>query len=154
MKKITFLKDKFIRMNILSKCVLVASCLILLGGCTKNFEKMNTDASGITDANLIPKYNYLGLWYQGIQQNIFGENGDYQLCQNLNSDCYAGYYMSPDPFRGNINNQNYSLVDGWNSDVYSMAYTHVMAPILIQCQRPKPTNLRLQPIAGMQKLTM
>ncbi|WP_419789066.1 SusD/RagB family nutrient-binding outer membrane lipoprotein [Mucilaginibacter sp. X5P1] len=96
---------------------------------------MNTDASGITDANLIPKYNYLGLWYQGIQQNIFGENGDYQLCQNLNSDCYAGYYMSPDPFRGNINNQNYSLVDGWNSDVYSMAYTHVMAPILIQLNR-------------------
>jgi len=135
MKKITFLKDKFIRMNILSKCVLVASCLILLGGCTKNFEKMNTDASGITDGDLIPKYNYLGLWYQGIQQNIFGENGDYQLCQNLNSDCYAGYYMSPDPFRGNINNQNYSLVDGWNSDVYTMAYTHVMAPILIQLNR-------------------
>src|SRR5476649_1992272 len=43
--------------------------------------------------------------------------------------------MSPDPFRGNINNQSYSLVDGWNSDVYSMAYSNVMAPIVIQLNR-------------------
>src|SRR5471030_2369239 len=37
--------------------------------------------------------------------------------------------MSPDPFRGNINNQSYSLVDGWNSDVYSRAYVNGMGAI-------------------------
>ncbi|MDF2431419.1 MAG: hypothetical protein JWP44_1050 [Mucilaginibacter sp.] len=135
MKKITFLINKLIGINILSKCILVAACVILLGGCTKNFEKMNTDASGITDAQLGPDFNYLGLWFPGIQQSIFGEEGDYQLCQNLNSDSYSGYYMSPDPFRGNINNQSYSLVDGWNSDIYTMAYTKVMSPIIIQLNR-------------------
>ncbi len=90
---------------------------------------MNTDNSGITDAELIPDFNNIGLYYPGIQQHIFGEEGDYQLCQNLNSDAYCGYYMSPDPFRGNINNQDYALVDGWNLDVYGMAYGQVMGPI-------------------------
>ena len=135
MKKITFLKYKLIGINTFSKCILIAFAVVVLGGCTKNFQSYNTDSSGITNAQLGPDFNYLGLWFPGIQQNIFGENGDYQLCQNLNSDCYAGYYMSPDPFRGNINNQSYSLVDGWNSDVYNMAYTKVMAPIIIQLNR-------------------
>jgi len=129
MKKITFIKDKLVGTNTLSKYVLIAACLVLLGGCTKNFQNMNTDRTGITNQQLLPDFNSIGLYYPGIQQHIFGEEGDYQLCQNLNSDCYAGYYMSPDPFRGNVNNQDYSLVDGWNSDVYSMAYTQVMGPI-------------------------
>jgi hypothetical protein len=135
MKKVTFLENKSIGISTLNKWFLVAVCFVALGGCTKDFKNMNTDASGITDPQLQPNYNYLGLWYPGIQQNIFGEEGDYQLTQNLNADSYSGYYMSPDPFRGNINNQSYSLVDGWNSDIYSMAYTHVMSPIIIQLNR-------------------
>ena len=129
MKKITFLKNKLIGINTLSKCILIAASFILLGGCTKDFDKMNTDPTGITNAQLLPDFNNIGLYYPGIQQAIFGEEGDYQLCQNLNSDCYSGYYMSPDPFRGNINNQSYSLVDGWNSDVYSRAYVNGMGAI-------------------------
>ena len=129
MKKITFLKNNFIGINTLSKWVLVAVSFILLGGCTKNFENLNTDKTGITNDQLQPDFNSIGLYYPSIQQHIFGEEGDYQLTQNLNADCYAGYYMSPNPFRGNINNESYSLVDGWNSDVYSMAYKQVMGPI-------------------------
>ncbi|HWZ03800.1 MAG TPA: RagB/SusD family nutrient uptake outer membrane protein [Mucilaginibacter sp.] len=129
MKNLTFLKNKLIGINTLSKCILIAIIPILLGGCTKNFDKLNTDPSGITNAELQPDFNYIGLYYPSIEQNIFGEEGDYQLCQNLNSDCYSGYYMSPDPFRGNINNQSYSLVDGWNSDVYSMGFKKVMGPV-------------------------
>jgi hypothetical protein len=129
MKKITFLKYKIIGINIFSKCIPVALCLVLLGGCTKNFENMNTDPSGITNSQLLPDFNNIGLYYPGIQQSIFGEEGDYQLCQNLNSDAYAGYYMSPDPFRGNINNQSYALVDGWNSDVYNSGYVKVMGVV-------------------------
>jgi len=130
MKKINFLQDKSIGINTFSKWVLVALCVVVLGGCTKNFKGMNTDNSGVTNAQLTYDFNFIGLYYPSIQQHIFGEEGDYQLCQNLNSDCYSGYYMSPDPFRGNINNQSYALVDGWNSDVYGMAYGQVMGPIV------------------------
>lgn len=130
MKKINFLTDRSTGIAALSKWTLVAACFILLGGCTKNFENMNTSNAGITNAQLQYDYNFIGQYFPGIQQHIFGEEGDYQLCQNLNSDCYSGYYMSPDPFRGNINNQDYSLVDGWNSDVFGMAYGQVMGPII------------------------
>ncbi|SDT51771.1 Susd and RagB outer membrane lipoprotein [Mucilaginibacter mallensis] len=130
MKKIN-LKDRWIGANTLSKYILIAACFILLGGCTKNFENMNTSNAGITKAQLQPDFNFIGQYYPSIQQHIFGEEGDYQLCQNLNSDCYAGYYMSPDPFRGNINNQSYSLVDGWNTDVFGVAYGSVVGPITI-----------------------
>src|SRR6201996_6106281 len=135
MKKIFLIKDKSIGIAALSKLTLIAACFILLAGCTKNFENMNTSNAGITNAQLQADFNFIGQYYPSIQQHIFGEEGDYQLCQNLNSDCYSGYYMSPDPFRGNINNQDYALVDGWNSDVYSMAYTKVMSPIIIQLNR-------------------
>jgi hypothetical protein len=129
MKKINLLKYSSTGIGTFGKCVLVAVGLLVLGGCTKNFQNMNTDDSGITNAELLPDYNNIGLYYPGVQQSLFGEEGDYQLCQNLNSDCYSGYYMSPDPFRGNINNQDYALVDGWNSDVYSLNYTHVMGVV-------------------------
>jgi hypothetical protein len=129
MKKITFLKNKMIGISTLSKWTLIAACFILLGGCTKNFENMNTSNAGITSDQLKYDFNFIGQYYPSIQQHIFGEEGDYQLTQNLNADCYAGYYMSPNPFRGNINNEDYSLVDGWNVDIYNMAYGSVMGPI-------------------------
>jgi hypothetical protein len=129
MKKTTFISSKLTGVYPYNILVLIATMLIMLAGCTKNFEKMNTDPTGITKSQLQPDFNNIGLYYPGIQQHIFGEEGDYQLTQNLNADSYSGYYMSPDPFRGNINNQSYSLVDGWNSDIYSMAYGNVMGPI-------------------------
>jgi hypothetical protein len=140
MKKINFLNDRSIGTAALCKLALVAACFILLGGCTKNFENMNTSNAGITNAQLLPDFNFIGQYYPAIQQHIFGEEGDYQLCQNLNSDCYAGYYMSPDPFRGNINNQSYSLVDGWNSDVFGMAYGSVMGPIIVDLKQKGKVN--------------
>lgn len=139
MKKIFLIKEKSIGIAALSKWTLIAACFILLAGCTKNFENMNTNNAGITNQQLQADFNFIGQYYPSIQQHIFGEEGDYQLCQNLNSDSYAGYYMSPDPFRGNINNQSYSLVDGWNSDVFGMAYGQVMGPITVNLKNAART---------------
>ncbi|MBB6498200.1 SusD/RagB family nutrient-binding outer membrane lipoprotein [Pedobacter cryoconitis] len=88
-------------------------------GCKKDFEKFNTDNTGIGTGKF-----QVGLVFPGIQSAVFGEEGDYQLNQNLNADCYAGYMMSPNPFRGNLNNLNYSLVDGWNQNVFVTSYTN------------------------------
>lgn len=129
MKKLIFHSNLFIKARTSAYLVAAVFLLLSIGGCTKTFEKMNTDNSGVTDDELLPDFNNVGLYFPGVQQHIFGEEGDYQLTQNLNADCYSGYYMSPDPFRGNINNQSYSLVDGWNSDIFSMAYGQVMGPV-------------------------
>ncbi len=110
MKKVTFLENKSNRdVSTLNESG-TTGCYMLCctGWMYKGFQKYEHRRICITDPQLQPNYNYLGLWYPGIQQNIFGEEGDYQLTQNLNADSYSGYYMSPDPFRGNINNQSYS----------------------------------------------
>jgi hypothetical protein len=101
-------------------CIAALLSLILLEftSCTKSFEKYNTDNTGLNS-----KQFQVGLIYPAIQTAIFGEEGNYQLDQNLNADCYSGYMMSANPFRGNINNLTYSLVDGWNQQIFIDAYT-------------------------------
>jgi len=96
--------------------ILLAFGILGLNSCKKNFEKYDTDNTGITKFDV-------GLVYPSIQTALFGEEGNYQLDQNLNADCYSGYMMSPDPFRGNVNNLNYSLVDGWNQQIFIDSYT-------------------------------
>lgn len=48
-------------------------------------------------------------------------------------DVYSGYMMPPTPFRGNSNNMNYDLVDGWNvwalNPAYSSSVGSVMSPL-------------------------
>lgn len=96
--------------------VLVGS--LFLSGCTKKFESLNTDNTGIPN-NLLKA----GSLIIGMELNMFGEQNAYQLDQNLNADCYTGYMMSPDPFRGNINNLSYALVDGWDVSPWQDNYT-------------------------------
>lgn len=114
-------------------------CFLLLfsfSSCTKDFEKFNTDNTGFT-----PDQYHIGLVYPGIQSAIFGLEGDYQLTQNLNADCYAGYMMSPNPFRGNINNLNYDLVDGWNRQSFIVSYTNSLFAINSIAQAGTRTKL-------------
>jgi hypothetical protein len=97
---------------------LLSMALLEFSSCTKKFENFNTDNTGLT-----AKEVQIGLIFPGIQTALFGEEGNYQLDQNLNADCYSGYMMSPDPFRGNINNLTYALVDGWNQQTFIDSYT-------------------------------
>ena len=98
--------------------------VFLLASCTKKFENFNSSNQGLTSSQFS-----IGAIYPGIQTAIFGEENAYQLDQNLNADCYSGYMMSPDPFRGNLNNLTYSLVDGWNQQIYNDAYTLVLRDV-------------------------
>src|SRR5687767_2883381 len=110
--------------------------LLLLGavtisGCTKKFEKYNTDARGITEADLQGDFNFIAAYFPQIQKNIYATDvGNFQLQQNLIGDVYSGYMVPPTPFRGNINNMTYALVDGWNRTPFKVAYDNVMAPVL------------------------
>ncbi|MDB5008760.1 MAG: hypothetical protein JWP45_3153 [Mucilaginibacter sp.] len=101
-------------------CIAALLSLVLLEftSCTKKFQTFDTDNTGLTSQQV-----QVGLIFPGIQTALFGEENNYQLDQNLNADCYSGYMMSPDPFRGNINNLTYSLVDGWNQQIFIDSYT-------------------------------
>lgn len=106
--------------------------LVGLGSCTKNFEEYNTNPYGITDEELKVDFRLVGQNFKQAQLNIYASQPAWltQLQQNLIADIYSGYMMTPTPFIGNVNNTTYALVDGWNGQPWTSAYTAVMAPMV------------------------
>lgn len=116
--------------------LLVAAAALVTGmsACTKNFELYNTDNTGVTEGQLGADFNSLGLYLKSAQMSILnfsggGDPNSYQVQQNLNADCFSGYFMTPNPFSSS-NNTNYGLVSGWNGEAYKVGYLNVMSPIL------------------------
>jgi len=105
-------------------CYLIALGLLItlgLNSCTKNFEKFNTDQTGIPDKDLkVPAL------FIPIEQQIFQ---NYQISQNLNADAYAGYSCPPQTFGRSLYNMNYVFVDGWNNSAFNQIYTTIIGPI-------------------------
>ena len=103
---------------------LIALCLMTIIGlnsCTKNFEKYNTDQTGIANKDLkVPTL------FIPIEQQIFQ---NYQVAQNLNADAYAGYSCPPQTFGRTLYNMNYVFVDGWNQTAFNQIYTKILGPI-------------------------
>lgn len=101
--------------------------------CTKNFEKYNTDPTGLSPDQLKPDRNYLGLMFPQIQSSIYynynNTDWEFQLQQNLGADVFSGYMMSPNPFSTGITNFNYGLREGWNGTAFTVPYNNVMAPV-------------------------
>lgn len=99
----------------------------LLGSCTDHFENLNLDKSGVIyeqegEGAKDPAIEYLAL----AQRAMYPDDDAYpiaawvlQLQTNLNVDIWAGYLASGTFFLSGINNQTYSLVDSWNSYMYS-----------------------------------
>lgn len=113
--------------------VAVALLVAGLSACTKNFERYNTNNTGVTEDQLTGDFNNLGLYLKSAQMAIYnfsggGDPNSFQVQQNLNADCFSGYFMSPNPFGGNTN-MNYGLVSGWNGEAYKVGYLSVMSPI-------------------------
>jgi hypothetical protein len=106
---------------------LSVAVIICLGSCTKKFEEFNKNPYGSTDADI--SSDLIPALLQDAQKNIYVYQPAWvtQLQQNLLGDVYSGYMMPPTPFRGNSNNMNYDLVDGWNSWAFIPGYDHVMS---------------------------
>ncbi len=104
-----------------------------MSSCTKNFEKYNTDNTGLSEEDLKADFNFIGGFFPQIQSSIYFNFGnttaDFQLQQNLNADAYSGYLTAPHDFQSNQNNMSYKMIDGWNNSTFNLAYNNVMAPI-------------------------
>jgi hypothetical protein len=124
-------------MNNLNKYILciTAAASIAVSGCTKNFEDYNKNQYGASNDDLLPDYGLVVGQLKEAQRSIYVYQPAWvtQLQQNLMGDVFSGYMMTPNPFRGNSNNTNYDLVDGWNlyalNPAYSSAEASVMAPL-------------------------
>ncbi|SHN34924.1 SusD/RagB family nutrient-binding outer membrane lipoprotein [Mucilaginibacter sp. OK098] len=118
--KTNYKLNKYLKGNL----YLIALCLLTIIGlnsCTKNFEKYNTDQTGIANKDLkVPTL------FIPIEQQIFQ---NYQVSQNLNADAYAGYSCPPQTFGRTLYNMNYVFVDGWNQTAFNQIYTKILGPI-------------------------
>ncbi len=104
---------------------------LVFQSCTKNFDDLNTDPYGVSKEQMEADFKIVGEPFKQALQNIYSYDPVwvFQLQQNLIGDVYGGYMMPPTPFRGNINNMTYFLVDGWNQFPWSVAYSKVMSPM-------------------------
>jgi len=112
-------------MQISYKSITVIFLTLLIGslsGCTKDFEKIDTNPTALSNSQTIA---ILSTAYGPLEQSIYS---NYQTAQNLSADAYAGYMMSPTPFKAEYN-LNYFLVDGWDRNGFVDQYNLVMAPI-------------------------
>lgn len=109
--------------NIL-KYTMASVVAMSLTNCTGDFEKINTNPYGISQESLTQQNNHIGSRFTPMFSNIIRVEPawNYQLQQNLNADVFSGYMTSPTPFAGNINNQTYALVNGWNGFIWGDAY--------------------------------
>lgn len=110
--------------------LVLTAALLSFSSCTKNFEEINKNPYGSTDADLQGDFALVAAQLQQAQRSIYLylPVPDFQLQQNLLGDVFSGYMMSATPFAGNSNNLSYNLLDGWTSAAWRIAYSNVMNP--------------------------
>ncbi|WP_183572260.1 SusD/RagB family nutrient-binding outer membrane lipoprotein [Mucilaginibacter sp. X5P1] len=110
-----------------SSYYLAALCTIVLGltNCTKNFQKYNTDPTGIANKDV----QIAAVFIPFEQEIMYSADDGYQVGQNLNADIYAGYSCPPQFFGTTLNNMNYVFVDNWNQEAFNSIYTNLIGPI-------------------------
>ena len=116
-----------------------ALACVLATGCTKRFESINTDPYGLSENDLKGDFALYGAPFSQMQLSVhlFAPEWQYQLMQNLNADIFSGYMMTPTPFANNVNNSSYAMMDGWNNNIWTLAYDNVMSPAQAVVDRAK-----------------
>lgn len=107
---------------------LLFATLWVLGACTSDFERINSNPSGIPPEN-IPVESRFAQPMQSIYLNYQNKDFEFQLVQNLNSDLYSGYLETPTPFNSNNNNSTYLMNEGWNNWPFKVGELYIMKPI-------------------------
>ncbi len=108
----------------------LALALGLIGGCTNEFQDLNTNPIGVTDEQANADYALIASFLAQAQRDIIpGDVGEYQLTNNLASDAYGGYLAAQNNFAGNSNNLTYNLIEGWYQATWNDRYIRAMNPL-------------------------
>ncbi|MDO6435154.1 SusD/RagB family nutrient-binding outer membrane lipoprotein [Flavitalea sp. BT771] len=105
-----------------------AALVLLSTGCTKKFQEYNTSNLS-ANIDLAAAYRHIAMGVYNFSGG--GDPNSYQLQQNLNADCYSGYFMSQINFASGTNNLNYALVQGWNGEPFKVGYLDIMRYVAV-----------------------
>ena len=98
----------------------------IINSCTKNFEKLNTDPSKVSQQQATGDFQYIGGFLPDMEENIASPvDYIYQIQQNLNADIFSGYMASPDYGFG-PNNGTYFMRYDWNSQAFDLGNQHIL----------------------------
>ena len=123
--------------NFISKYIIPCTLILFATSCKKNFEEYNTSNLAV-DINMETTFKHIQMGVYNFSGG--GDPNSYQLQQNLNSDCYSGYFMSQINFASGNNNLNYALVSGWNTEPFKVGYLDIMRYINILKQQSVDTK--------------
>ena len=114
--------------NIMKNALLFGAALMVGTSCTGDFEEINTNPYELSD-NQVAMSDLFNEAQLSVYYNQSNGNWEYQLIQNLNADLYSGYFAIPTAFNGGPNNDNYFMMNGWNSYTLSYMLLHVIKPM-------------------------
>jgi len=94
---------------------------LLVGACTDQFEKYNTNPIQISDKSLTQDFNHVGAYYPNMLYNLFGHQCD----EDLLHDNWVRHTGTPTAFCSGVNNTTYVMT--WYGDYWNRIYDNVMA---------------------------
>ncbi len=111
--------------SIYIKTIIIAFSTLFVLSCTDDFEALNTDPNGLTDAQSEADFLNVGGPFNPIFLNIYRYDPAWhtQLQHNLNADTFCGYMAPPRPFVGGQNTTNYAFVDFWDQFPWDVPYS-------------------------------
>ncbi|QGW27425.1 SusD/RagB family nutrient-binding outer membrane lipoprotein [Phnomibacter ginsenosidimutans] len=95
------------------------SAALLLGGCTKKFDELNTDKTKLTTLGA-SEYPFL---FSKAQSAASYKYADYQVAQNLFADLYAQYFATSATY---FPSDRYTIVFDWLPGHWLPQYTEVV----------------------------
>ncbi|HYE54555.1 MAG TPA: RagB/SusD family nutrient uptake outer membrane protein [Chitinophagaceae bacterium] len=106
--------------------------IAVFGGCTKNFEKLNTNQHEATEEMMATDNLKTGAFFSQMQRNVVlfkdGTNlsSDYQVAQGLTSDAYSGYIAPTGTWFGGVHNGSYYFISNWIERTFTSGFASVM----------------------------
>ncbi len=114
--------------------LLTLSIVMIVGGCTGNFDEYNRDDFALTKEIKKSDWIHLKAFIIQMQQSIYfnndGSDWVFQLTQNLNADIFSGYLTPPTPFNGDRYNANYYMMENWNFYAFDYYNNNILKPWL------------------------
>jgi hypothetical protein len=111
------------------ECIILIALVsvLIISGCTKNFQSYNTNPNGITNGQLAVDYNSLGAFFPSLE-NAFASDGtviDKGYLQSPGSFC--GYFNTANA--GNTRVCNYFLSQVEPYGIFNLGYNSIMSPV-------------------------
>lgn len=114
------------KIHILNDLKKIGTCLVLLsvlGSCTDQFSKFNTDKTQPTDEQMGGDNFKQGAFFPQMQRQVVPtQENDYQHCENMVGSAYSGYLTAINPWDGSVF-ANFNPKNSWIDEPFDKIFS-------------------------------